>query len=138
MNIIKTEIANYFKNQDGIVAVYLFGSHATKSTRPFSDIDIGIIAEHADIDRIKNKFGQYIVDLGRILRKDIHPVMLNIAPESLLLQVFAKGQCLVVNHRKALSEFRMNAFVKIAEFGYYKSKMQARFTLRLYEQYGKV
>ena len=127
MNSIKTKIANYFKNQDGIVAVYLFGSHATKSARVFSDIDIGIIAEHADIDRIKNKFRQYIVDLARVLRKDIHPVMLNLAPERLLSQVFSKGQCLVVNNRRVHSEFRMNVFVKIAEFGYHKHRMQAGF-----------
>ena len=127
MNIIKTEIANYFKNQDGIVAVYLFGSHAAKSTRPFSDIDIGIITEHADVHKIKSKFGRYIVDLGRISRKDIHPVMLNLAPERLLAQVFEKGQCLVVNNRRALSVFRMNGLVRIADFGYYKDKMQAGF-----------
>jgi len=127
MNTIETEITSYFKNQNGIVAVYLFGSHAAKSPRPFSDIDIGIIAKHADIDRIKNKFGQYILDLSRILRKDIHPVMLNIAPERLLSQVFSKGQCLVVNNKRMLSEFRMNGLVRIADFGYYKGKMQAGF-----------
>jgi predicted nucleotidyltransferase len=48
MNAIHKKIAEYFKSQDGVVALYLFGSHAANSPRPFSDIDIGIIAEHAD------------------------------------------------------------------------------------------
>ncbi len=130
MTTINTQIANYFKNQDGIVAVYLFGSHAAGSPRPFSDVDIGIIAEHTDMYEIKIEFKKYIVDLGRILRMDIHPVMLNLASESLLSQVFAKGQCLVVNNRGAYSEFRMNRFARIAEFGYHKSKMQAGFIER--------
>jgi predicted nucleotidyltransferase len=133
MNTIEDEIARYFKNQDGIVAVYLFGSHAAKSARTFSDIDIGIIAEHADIDRVRNQFGRCVIDLGRILRKDIHPVMLNLAPESLLQQVFAKGQCLVMNNRRALSKFRMHSLVRIADFGYYKEKMQKGFLQRLME-----
>ena len=130
MTTIKSDIANYFKNLDGIAAVYLFGSYAAKSTRPFSDIDIGIIAEHADIDRIKKMLGRYIIDLSKMSRKDIHPIMLNLAPESLLSQVFAKGQCLVVNNRRTLSEFKMNAFVKIADFSYYKEKMQKGFIQR--------
>ena len=130
MTTINTQIANYFKNQDGIVAVYLFGSHAAGSPRPFSDVDIGIIAEHADIYGIKIKFKKYIVDLGRILRMDIHPVILNLASERLLSQIFAKGQCLVVNDRKALSEFRMNTFVKIAEFDFHKKRMQEGFIHR--------
>ena len=131
MNAINTQIVNYFKKQDGIVAVYLFGSHAAGSPRPFSDVDIGIIAEHADIYGIKKKFKNYIVDLGRILRMDIHPVILNLASERLLSQIFAKGQCLVVNDRKALSEFRMNAFVKIAEFDFHKKRMQEGFVHRI-------
>ena len=53
--------------------------------------------------------------------------MLNLAPERLLSQVFAKGQCLVVNNMTAHSEFRMNVFAKIAEFGYHKHRMQAGF-----------
>ena len=133
MNTIHEKIAHYFINQDGIVAVYLFGSHAAKSQRHFSDIDIGIIAEHADVYGIKNSFKKYVVELGRISRKDIHPVMLNLANESVLSQVFEKGQCLVVNNRRALSEFRMNRFTRIAEFSYYKFMMQNGFVQRVVE-----
>ena len=59
--------------------------------------------------------------------------MLNLAPERLLSQVFEKGQCLVVNNRRALSVFRMNGLVRIADFGYYKDKMQEGFIQRLTE-----
>jgi len=127
MTTIQTVITRYFKNRKGIVTVYLFGSHAASAERPFSDVDIAIIAEHADIYRIKKRVKQYVVELGRISRKDIHPVLLNLANESVLSQVLGKGQCLVVNNRRALSEFRMNRFTRIAEFSYYKNMMQKGF-----------
>jgi len=34
-----------------------------------------------------------MVELSRILRKDIHPVILNSAGEELLRQIFLKGKC---------------------------------------------
>ena len=131
MTTIKSEVAKYFNNKDGIVAVYLFGSHAANSPRPYSDVDIGIIAEHADIDVIKRMLNKYIVDLGRILRKDVHPVILNIGNESLMAQVFKKGICLVVNNKRAFSEFRMHRLLRIIEFGYYNDKMQKGFVQRM-------
>ncbi len=133
MKTIKESISTYFKDQDGIVAVFIFGSHTTGTARPFSDIDIGIVAENAVIDRIKNRFRQCMIDLSRILRKDVHLVILNLATENLLSQVFNKGQCLIVNDRKKLSEFKMNAYVKIADFGYHKKQMQAGFIEQLME-----
>ena len=133
MTTIQIEIADYFKKKDGVVAVYLFGPHAARSQRPFSDVDIGIIAEHTDVYGIKKRFNEYIVDLGRILRKDVHPVMLNLASECLLSQVFEKGQCLVINNRHALSEFRMTRLARIAEFSYYKDKMQRGFVQGIVE-----
>jgi predicted nucleotidyltransferase len=84
MTSINTLIAQYFKNQKGIGAIYLFGSHAANAQRPFGDVDIGIIVEHAAANEIKKSFNTYRVELGRILRKDIHPVLLNLASERLL------------------------------------------------------
>jgi len=133
MSTIKDDIARYFKNREGIVAVYLFGSHAQNASRPFSDVDIGIIAEYASVDDIKKQFNNYIVELGRLLRKDVHPVMLNLATESLLSQVFLKGQCLAVNHRRALSEFRMHRLVRIVEFNLYKQEMRKGFIEKFME-----
>ena len=47
------------KDHKEIVAVYLFGSYAEKKDRPFSDIDIGIIAEFAFIDGVKHKMDKF-------------------------------------------------------------------------------
>ena len=58
-----------------------------------SDIDIGILLDRNDRDFAKEKRSNYIVELSRILRKDIHLVILNSAGEELLRQIFLKGKC---------------------------------------------
>jgi hypothetical protein len=47
-----------------------------------------------------------MVKLGRILRKDIHPVVMNSAGEVLLKQIFSKGECLVIRDRRRHAESR--------------------------------
>jgi hypothetical protein len=63
--------------------------------------------------------------LGRILRKDIHPVILNSAGEELLRQIFSNGKCLLINNPKEFSRFKMVMFSRIADFAYYRTKMQS-------------
>ncbi len=127
MKKVSKTISNYFKDQKEIVAVFLFGSYAVNKERSFSDIDIGIVVEHASENIVRKNTDRYLLDLSRILRKDIHITILNNASENLLLQVFKKGQCLVVNNRKELSIFKMNGYMKIADFSYHKKMMQQGF-----------
>lgn len=65
-----------------------------------------------------------MLDLSRILRKDIHPVILNLAGEELLRQVFLKGKCILVKDSKKLAHYKMTAFSRIVDFAYYKNQMQ--------------
>jgi len=127
MKKVSKTISNYFKDQKEIVAVFLFGSYAVNKERSFSDIDIGIVVEHASENIVRKNTDRYLLDLSRILRKDIHITILNNASENLLLQVFKKGKCLVVNNRKELSIFKMNGYMKIADFSYHKKMMQQGF-----------
>ena len=66
-----------------------------------------------------------MMDLSRILRKDIHPVILNLAGEALLQQVFLKGKCILVKNPKKLARYKMTAFSRVADFAYYKKQMQS-------------
>ena len=133
MQTISETISSYFKDQKGIVAVYLFGSYAVDKVRPFSDIDIGIVAEYHSINIVMKNTDRYFLDLSRMLRKDIHISILNTVSENLLFQVFKKGQCLSVNNRKALSLFRMKEYTKIADFSYHKKLMQQGFIKNMME-----
>jgi predicted nucleotidyltransferase len=123
--MIEGKIKDYFRSRDDIAAVFLFGSHATGKDRPDSDVDIAILFQTLPPDVIRDLVDTLMVDLSRLLKKDIHPVILNHAGEELLAQVFKKGKCTVVNDQRKLAVFRMAAFAKIFDFAYYRGVMQA-------------
>jgi uncharacterized protein len=127
-------ISDYFKNQDEVVAVYLFGSYACGKHQPFSDIDIGIL-----LNRIDQEFGnkqkmRYLTELSRIIRKDVHPVILNSASEVLMKQIYSKGRCILVNDSKKLAIYKMAMYARIADFAYYLDMMQKGFVRRTIEE----
>jgi predicted nucleotidyltransferase len=110
------KLKGYFKDKSEVIAVYLFGSQATDKTRRASDVDIGVLLDTKNL---------YMVDLANILKKEIHPVILNSAGEELMRQIFTKGRCILVTDQKKLSLFKMTMFARIADFGYYRQQMQS-------------
>ena len=115
----------YFKDKSEIVAVYLFGSQATNKTGPSSDVDIGILLDTYDHNTETEKKNQYLVELANILRKEVHPVILNSAGEELMRQIFLKGKCILVRNPEKLSLFKMTMYARIADFSYYRDQMQS-------------
>jgi predicted nucleotidyltransferase len=131
---LQEKIAQYFENRQDIVAVYLFGSVAGGKVRPSSDVDIGIIVDEMKQDVLNRVISGTIVDLARILRKDIHPVIMNSASDELLKQIFSKGGCILVNDAGKLARHRMVMFARIADFAYYRRQMQTGFIRRFMEE----
>ena len=129
--LLENSIKDYFKPNREVIAVYLFGSHAKKKSHPGSDIDIGILIQHRSMPEQIKMRNQIQVELSRILRKDIHLVVLNSAPESLLSQVFKSGSCVLCNDQRKLSEILMIMYSKIADFGYYLVRMQDGFVQQM-------
>lgn len=76
---------------------------------------------------------EILLNLPKLLRKDIHPVAMNSASEALLKQIFSKGRCLLVNDSRKLAEFKMIAYARIAGFNYYLKKMQEGLIRRVLE-----
>ena len=127
MTDLKEKIRSYFSNREEVVAIYLYGSHASAKERSFSDVDVGIVLQHKFLKRALELQSRYMADLGRRLRKDVHPVVLNTAGELLLKQVFQKGVCICINDPEQLKYFKMNRYAMIAEFGHYLSMTQDGF-----------
>ena len=120
-----THLKNYYREKPEVIAVYLFGSKATAKSARSSDVDIGILLDIRDKTTEIEKKDQYMADLANILKKEIHPVILNSAGEELMRQIFTKGKCIIVTDKKKLALFKMTMFVRIAEYNYYRSQMQA-------------
>lgn len=130
---LEESISVYFRDKKEVIAVYLFGSQAKGKARPLSDIDVGILLDKNDRDFLKQRRKDYTVELGRALRKDIHPMILNLAGEELLKQIFSKGRCILINDDRKLALYRMVMFARIADFAYYRSQMQSGFIRKVME-----
>jgi predicted nucleotidyltransferase len=123
---IETIIAEYFKHDPDVCAVYLFGSYASGKQGHFSDIDIAVVFNNTDYEDACKKKENYSLELSRLTRKDIHLSILNFSNENLAKQIFMKGKCVIVNKPKALSQFKMVKFAQIADFNYYYNKFKRR------------
>jgi uncharacterized protein len=122
---MENKIKDYFSHRNNIAAVYLFGSHVAGKERPGSDVDIAVLFQNRDPEPMIDSIDTYMVDLSRLLKKDIHPVVLNHAGETLLLQILNKGKCIVINDQRKLALFKVEAFAKIFDFTYYYRLMQS-------------
>jgi len=128
---LSEKIAAYFESKQGVTAVYLFGSHAAGMAGPSSDIDIGIIMSCRDTEIFSAMIEECLVELPRLIMKDIHPVIMNSAGELLLKQIFSKGRCILVNDDKKLSRFKMVMFSRILDFSFYLGQMQSGFMRKM-------
>lgn len=123
-------IRTYFYKTPEVITVYLYGSHANGRQQFDSDVDIGVLFRQRDLNRADELREQFLLKLSRILKKDLHLVIMNTAAEELLRQIFSKGRCVHVNDSKLLSKFTMVALCRIAEFGYYRTMIQKGFLKR--------
>jgi len=127
-------ITQYFETKNEVAAVHLFGSFASEKNRPMSDVDLAFLFLPAYLPSADQFCRRYLTDLGRLLRKDIHPVVMNRAGEVLLKQIFLKGRQVVVKNQAFASEFNMIAMSRIADFGFYLDRMQAGLKKRVQEK----
>jgi predicted nucleotidyltransferase len=136
VNTISKHITEYFKDNADVVAVYLYGSYAVGKHTSTSDIDLGIALdpEKIELDQLIAKRDRFLLDLSRILRKEIHLVILNIAGESLLSQVFKKGNCVFVGNKNKLTLIKSKMLLQIVDFNYYKNIMQSGFIKNVFEE----
>jgi len=117
-------IKTYFENKEEVSAVFLFGSYAKGKPQRNSDVDIAVLFGISGRGMIYDTLERYHIELSRLLRKDLHLVVLNFVGEMLLLQIFKTGKCILVNNRKKLAEFRIAAFSRIFDFNYHRDKMR--------------
>lgn len=131
--MIEEAVKHYFLSKKDVAAVYLFGSFAKGKERPMSDVDIGILLEPDRLNSKNDVMDTTLVQLGRILRKDIHPVILNDSNTVILKQIFKNGRPILIRNRKFHRAFKALAISRIADFNYYLQQMHNRITHRILE-----
>lgn len=131
MPSLEDDLITYFSNNKAVVAAFLFGSYARGQQRHGSDVDVGVLLTLPSAQNFGEFRNQYTVELGRILKKDVHVVILNTAGEELLRQVFSKGKCLLVNDARDYDLFQITAYCRIADFEHYRRMLRHGFVSRL-------
>ena len=129
------QISSYFETIPEVVAVYVFGSRAKGVERKDSDIDLAVLLDNDQLNRQFELRKKYNIELSRILRKDLHILIMNELGESILAQIFKYGRCVVNRKPEVLSSFKMFAIAMIAEFEYYRKIAAKGFLKRFSEDY---
>lgn len=129
-------VAAYCAERPEIVACYLFGSQATGKARTDSDVDLGFLLK-GDIPQSSytDLSLEYFAQLSRMLRHDIHPLIMNSAGEVVLEQIFRKGMVVYGGDSFDCAYFRMTQTAQIAEFAPLRQRMEDNFLERMKEKY---
>ncbi|MCF8036510.1 MAG: nucleotidyltransferase domain-containing protein [Desulfobacteraceae bacterium] len=130
---MEQKIKSYFADKPEIAAVYLFGSRAAGKDHQTSDVDIAILLFPEFLESAQSLKEKYLLGLGRYLKKDIHPVIMNHAGEFLLKQILSKGKPVLVKNSKFEKYFKMISISRIADFNFHLQKMQAGLTKKILE-----
>lgn len=129
-------VAAYCAERPEIVACYLFGSQATGKARAESDVDLAFLLK-SDVPRSHyvDLSLEYFAQLSRMLRQDIHPLIMNSAGEVVLEQIFRKGMPVYGGEDFDSAYFRMTQTAQIAEFAPLRKRMEDNFLERMKEKY---
>jgi predicted nucleotidyltransferase len=103
----------------GLVAVYLFGSHAEGRAHRESDLDLGVLLRHADYPTARERF-EGGLRLHALLSpagdgRPLDLVVLNDAPPGLAAAVMTKGSCLVCRDPELDHAFRRDSQLRAAD-----------------------
>ncbi len=129
--IIK-KLESYFNEVPCIVAAYLFGSFARSRQRPLSDVDIAVLLDDRNgrVDRTL-VIRRLLQDLGRLLRKDVHVLILNDASYLSRTEAIFRGRRLHVRDEDALAHFKMVSVSLFADFAPFLNRCHQRLKDRL-------
>lgn len=125
------QIVKYFEGRPEVVAAYLFGSRARGLEKQYSDIDLGVLVENDVLSDQNDLRTDYAVGLARILRKDLHIVVMNNVGEGILEQIFRHGKCVFDRNPGILSRFKMVRYSMVADFGYHRNLMEKAFVSKI-------
>lgn len=115
---LKGQLKKYFSTQKGIIAVYLFGSHAKGHATAQSDVDLAILfSETVNQRRQFDKSLKISCDLMKLLNRDrVDVVTLNIATPVIKNQVYKYGTLIFCKNPVLAVRFKARSITEYLEF----------------------
>lgn len=110
------EIEAYFRHQEDILAVYLFGSYGTEFQTPMSDVDIALLFDQVSVPSVDR-----VLEIEDEIRQiageeDINVLCLNNASLVLQFNVIKTGRIVYEKHRDRVSDFHERVFKLYGDF----------------------
>lgn len=97
---LKGKLRDFFASTDeGLVAVYLYGSTARAAARPESDVDVALLFRTDPPRSLDAPPSTFRGDLEALFRRPVDVVVLNRASADLCHRVFRDGEVLVDRDR---------------------------------------
>jgi len=132
------QLEAYFAGEKGIVAVYLFGSFARGTQSGESDVDLALLLDkERGKEDLKALLDRHLPGLGRLLRREVHVLILNDAPYPVRIEALSRGRLIHVKDRIALARFRMVSFALFAEHAPYMNRLKEKMKQRWMEHHGE-
>lgn len=104
MDIMEEKLKDFFRQEKGVVAVYIFGSYAKKSKLAPEDIDVAVLYERKEAPN-PAKILERKENLSGLIKKDVDWVVMNRANPILKHQIFREGKLLLNNNPSHLNDF---------------------------------
>ncbi len=133
----KQRIVGYFSRQPEVLAVYLFGSHASGSTHARSDLDLAVLCDVcADRQHAHRLQMKYFRELSRLIPKNLDIVILNRAGELLTYEVLNQSKLLYDRDATRRTEFEARRIVDYLDFAPMMRRMEQGMLMKLKERVG--
>lgn len=111
--MLNVTLKRYFAGQKGIIAVFLFGSHAKNRSHARSDVDLAILFDKNTASKALDRSLKMTCDLMKLLNRDkIDVVTLNTANPVLKSQVYKYGLQLFCKDPIEAIRFKARAFLE--------------------------
>ena len=132
MDVMVQKIDSYFGEENNVLAAYLFGSFARGRQHAMSDVDIAVLLDERKgrIDR-KILLDRLHQNLGRLLRLDIHLLILNDASYTAGIEALFRGRCVHVKDEEASAHFKMLTLSQYADFAPVRERLHGKLRQRL-------
>ena len=108
-SIISTVIRYFAKHAENIVAAYVFGSVARRTSKPSSDVDIAVVFAVPPAPTLSGLALDSQADLEQMLGCPVQLVVLNDAPVDLVHRVLRDGELVHESDRAGRVNFEVAA-----------------------------
>ena len=116
---------NSLKRDNSLLAIYLFGSHASGKAHKYSDIDIAVLYdEKADKKEYTDKRIEIMTAVSESFNREVDVVVLNQAPPMLKYHILRYGMRLYERSNRQEHSFEVQAIQEYFDFLPIRNRME--------------